>query len=64
MSKARRRSTMVPAPSPYLAAARADFLTRLGRFDDARVAFEEALILTENDAERRYLQTRLREQTG
>lgn len=44
---------------PYLAAARADFLTRLGRFDDARVAFEEALILTENDTERRYLQTRL-----
>jgi RNA polymerase sigma-70 factor (ECF subfamily) len=44
---------------PYLAAARADFLTRLGRFDDARVAFQEALILTENDAERHYLQTRL-----
>lgn len=49
---------------PYLAAARADFLTRLGRFDDARVAFEEALILTENDAERRYLQTRLGELPG
>jgi RNA polymerase sigma factor (sigma-70 family) len=49
---------------PYLAAARADFLTRLGRFDDARVAFEEALILTENDIERRYLQTRLSELTG
>ncbi len=49
---------------PYLAAARADFLTRLGRFDDARVAFEEALILTENDTERRYLQTRLSELTG
>lgn len=49
---------------PYLAAARADFLTRLGRFDDARVAFEEALILTENDAERHYLQTRLSELPG
>jgi RNA polymerase sigma factor (sigma-70 family) len=49
---------------PYLAAARADFLTRLGRFDDARTAFEEALILTENDTERRYLQTRLSELTG
>lgn len=49
---------------PYLDAARADFLTRLGRFDDARVAFEEALILTENDAERRYLQTRLSELPG
>ena len=44
---------------PYLAAARADFLARLGRPNDARVAFEEALILTENDTERRYLQTRL-----
>ncbi|GAB2733303.1 RNA polymerase sigma factor [Arthrobacter bambusae] len=46
---------------PYLAAARADFLTRLGRFDEARVAFEEALILTENDTERRYLRSRLSE---
>jgi RNA polymerase sigma-70 factor (ECF subfamily) len=44
---------------PYLAAARADFLARLGRVDGARTAFEEALILTENDTERRYLQTRL-----
>lgn len=49
---------------PYLAAARADFLTRLDRFDDARVAFEEALILTENDTERRYLQTRLSRLSG
>jgi RNA polymerase sigma-70 factor (ECF subfamily) len=49
---------------PYLAAARANFLTRLGRFEDARTAFEEALILTENDTERRYLQTRLSELTG
>jgi RNA polymerase sigma factor (sigma-70 family) len=49
---------------PYLAAARADFLARLGRFDDARTAFEEALILTENDTERRYLRTRLSELTG
>lgn len=46
---------------PYLAAARADFLTRLGRFDEARVAFEEALILTENDTERSYLRSRLSE---
>jgi predicted RNA polymerase sigma factor len=44
---------------PYLAAARADFLARLGRVDEARIAFEEALILTDNDAERRYLRTRL-----
>jgi RNA polymerase sigma-70 factor (ECF subfamily) len=49
---------------PYLAAARADFLTRLGQFGEARVAFEEALILTENDAERRYLRTRLNELAG
>jgi RNA polymerase sigma-70 factor (ECF subfamily) len=49
---------------PYLAAARADFLARLGRSDDARVAFEEAFILTENDTERRYLQTRLSGLTG
>ena len=45
-------------------AARADFLTRLGRLDEARVAFEEALILTDNDGERSYLQTRLSELTG
>lgn len=49
---------------PYLAAARADFLTRLGRPGEARVAFEEALILTDNDAERRYLRTRLNELAG
>jgi RNA polymerase sigma factor (sigma-70 family) len=49
---------------PYLAAARADFLARLGRFDDARLAFEEALILTENDAERSYLLARLGELRG
>ncbi|MET3172491.1 UNVERIFIED_ORG: RNA polymerase sigma factor (sigma-70 family) [Arthrobacter sp. UYCu721] len=49
---------------PYLAAARADFLTRLGRLDEARVAFEEALILTDNDTERGYLRTRLNELTG
>lgn len=49
---------------PYLAAARADFLTRLGRNDEARVAFEEALILTDNEAERRFLQSRLSELTG
>lgn len=46
---------------PYLPAARADFLTRLGRFDEARVAFEEALILSDNDTERSYLRSRLSE---
>ncbi|MDQ0673938.1 RNA polymerase sigma factor (sigma-70 family) [Pseudarthrobacter siccitolerans] len=44
---------------PYLAAARADFLARLGRTGEARDAFEEALILTDNDAERSYLRARL-----
>ena len=49
---------------PYLAAARADFLARLGRPGEARVAFEEALILTDNETERRYLRTRLNELAG
>jgi RNA polymerase sigma-70 factor (ECF subfamily) len=44
---------------PYLAAARGDFLARLGRPKEARVAFEEALILTDNEAEQRFLQKRL-----
>jgi RNA polymerase sigma-70 factor (ECF subfamily) len=39
----------------YLAAARADFLTRLGRDTEAMAAYEEAVLLTENDAERRFL---------
>jgi RNA polymerase sigma-70 factor (ECF subfamily) len=43
----------------YLAAARADFLRRLGRVDEARTAYEEALLLTENDVERRFLADRL-----
>lgn len=44
---------------PYLAAARADFLARLGRLDEARLAFEEALILTDNHTERTFLRRRL-----
>jgi RNA polymerase sigma-70 factor (ECF subfamily) len=43
----------------YLSAARADFLTRLGRSDEARLAYEEALHLTANDIERRFLAARL-----
>ncbi|MFC4395181.1 RNA polymerase sigma factor [Arthrobacter sedimenti] len=46
---------------PYLAAARGDFLARLGRLEEARVAFGEALILTDNDAERRFLRGRISE---
>jgi RNA polymerase sigma factor (sigma-70 family) len=45
----------------YLAAARADFLRRLGRTADARLAYEEALTLTDNDVERRFLENRLAE---
>ena len=44
----------------YLPAARADFLRRLGRVDEARQAYEEALLLTENAVERDFLAGRLR----
>ena len=47
----------------YAAAARADFLRRLGRFDEARVAYQEALLLTENATERDFLGRRLKELT-
>jgi RNA polymerase sigma factor (sigma-70 family) len=43
----------------YLAAARADFLRRLGRTREARVSYEEALILSENAVEREFLTGRL-----
>jgi RNA polymerase sigma-70 factor (ECF subfamily) len=49
---------------PYLHAARADLLRRLARFDDARAAYERALGLTANAAERRYLRRRLAEVAG
>ena len=39
----------------YLAAARADFLTRLGRTAEAIAAYEEAVLLTENGSEREFL---------
>ena len=45
----------------YLAAARADFLRRLGRTGEARLAYEEALLLTGNAVEREFLATRLEE---
>jgi RNA polymerase sigma factor (sigma-70 family) len=48
----------------YLAASRADFLRRLGREADARLAYEEALALTDNEVERRFLLTRLEEVGG
>ncbi|MFE3224064.1 RNA polymerase sigma factor [Nocardia sp. NPDC059228] len=43
----------------YLPAARAEFLTRLGRFDEARLAYQEALLLAENKVEADFLTTRL-----
>ena len=46
---------------PYYAAARADFLRRLGHAAPARTAYEEALLLTANDVERAFLERRLRE---
>lgn len=44
---------------PYLSAARADFLRHLGRIDEARLAYGEALLLTANPVERRFLSSRL-----
>jgi len=43
----------------YLAAARAEFLTRLSRAAEARLAYQEALLLTENLTERQFLAERL-----
>ncbi|BEP12037.1 sigma-70 family RNA polymerase sigma factor [Acidothermaceae bacterium B102] len=45
----------------YLPAARAEFLRRLGRADEARLAYTEALHLTGNDVERHHLAGRLAE---
>jgi RNA polymerase sigma-70 factor (ECF subfamily) len=49
---------------PYAAAARADFLRRLGRTEEARTAYEEALMLTTNEVERAFLLRRLDEIAG
>jgi len=43
----------------YLSAARADFLRQLGRWPEAAAAYEEALALTGNEAERAFLAGRL-----
>jgi len=43
----------------YLAAARGEFLRRLDRTDDARLAYSEALLLAENQVERDFLENRL-----
>ena len=44
-----------------LAATRADLLRRLGRAEEAADAYREALVLTANESERRYLRRRLAE---
>lgn len=44
---------------PYLAAARGDCLERLQRFAEAREAFEEAAMLTENLVEQEFLRRRI-----
>ena len=43
----------------YLAVARADALRRLGRTQEARAAYEEALLFTDNDVERDFLTAEL-----
>jgi RNA polymerase sigma factor (sigma-70 family) len=48
----------------YLAAARADFLRRLDRLAEARLAYEEALLLNENSVEREFLSGRLADLDG
>ena len=45
----------------YLPAARADLLRRLGRSAEAAASYREALALTDNAPERRFLERRLRE---
>jgi RNA polymerase sigma-70 factor, ECF subfamily len=45
----------------YLSATRADFLRRLERWPQAQAAYEEALMLTDNAAERGFLEGRLAE---
>ena len=45
----------------YLHAARADLLRRLGRNDEAAGSYRNALALTDNVTERRFLERRLRE---
>ncbi len=49
------------ASYPYLHAARADLLRRLGRRPEAAAAYRHALAITVNGAERRYLVRRLAE---
>jgi len=52
------------ADYPYLHAARADLLRRLGRTGEARLAYGRALALTRNAPEQRFLERRMREAGG
>jgi predicted RNA polymerase sigma factor len=45
----------------YLSAARADFLRQLNQWTQAAEAYEEALVLCDNDVERAFLTDRLGE---
>ena len=45
----------------YLHSTRAELLRRLGRVDEARAAYDQALELVHSDAERRFLERRLAE---
>ena len=47
------------ATYPYYATARADFHERVGDLEAARTFFDEALMLTDNEVERTYLQGRI-----
>ena len=46
---------------PYLHASRAELLRRLGRLDEATAAYQQALEMTGNASERRFLERRLAE---
>ena len=48
----------------YLHSTRAELLSRLGRVDEARAAYDRALELVHSDAERRFLEQRLAELQG
>ena len=52
------------ADYPHAHSAKADLCRRLGRTSEARVAYERALALSKQAAERRFLEKRLRELDG
>jgi RNA polymerase sigma-70 factor (ECF subfamily) len=60
--RALERIAHIQLPNYHLLpAAKADLLRRMGRCDEAATAYEEALQLATNPAERRYLERRLKE---